>query len=128
MGPVPTNPGNQLSNDQFLQWGQNPSTMMNASFPDVGAYNPAAFSSNQDIHPSATAPGHITRRQPQSQLINRNRGYAQPPAPYVDHSGGNGGGAWEENMDELYKRATAAKMDAQARRKQIPPFVQKLRR
>lgn len=127
MGPMPTNPGNQLSNDQFLQWGQNPSTMLNTSFPDAGGYNPT-FPSNQDLHPAAAPPGHLTRRHAQNQLVNRNRGYEQPPVPYMEHSGSNGGSAWEENLDELYKRAMAAKRDAQARRKQIPPFVQKLRR
>lgn len=131
MAPMPpANPGTQLSNDQFLQWGQNPPNMVNPSLPDPNAYNPVAFPPNQDMHASAAAPGQIARRPPQNQLVNRNRGYEQPPAPYVDNAGGNAGesGAWEENLDELYKRAMAAKKDAQARRRQIPPFVQKLRR
>lgn len=129
VGAMPSNPGNQLSNDQFLQWGQNPPNMMNPSFPDPNAYNPAAFSSSQDMQAPSAPPGQITRRHPQNQLVNRNRGYEQPPAPYVDHGGNTGdSGAWEENLDELYKRALAAKKDAQNRRKQIPPFVQKLRR
>lgn len=129
MPSMPSNPNTQLSNDQFLQWGQNPSNMANAAYPDPNAYNPAAFPSHQDAQVPHATPGQVTRRHPQNQLMSRNRGYEQPPAPYVDQGGGPGdSGAWEENLDELYKRAQAAKKDAQARRKQIPPFVQKLRR
>lgn len=131
MAPIPTtNPGTQLSNDQFLQWGQNPSNMINPSFPDPSAYNPVgAFPPNQDMHSATAVPGQIARRNPQNQLVNRSRGYGQPPVPYGDHGGSTGDPvASEENLDELYRRASAAKKDAQARRKQIPPFVQKLRR
>jgi heat shock transcription factor len=34
----------------------------------------------------------------------------------------------EDSIEELEKRALAAKRDALAKRKQIPPFVQKLSR
>jgi heat shock transcription factor len=36
-------------------------------------------------------------------------------------------GGWGENLAELEQRALAAKTEAQAKRKQIPPFVQKVR-
>lgn len=37
-------------------------------------------------------------------------------------------GAWGDDVPELERRAQIAKKDAQAKRKQIPPFVQKLSR
>lgn len=129
MGPVPnysTNPGNELSNDQFLQWGQNPANMVNASYTG-NSYNPGAIPPTQDM--AAPMPGQVTRRQP-DQLV-RNRPYDQQVAPYPDNTGvvsNNQPGASGESLDELYKRAYAAKKDAQAKRKQIPPFVQKLSR
>ncbi|KAK1139454.1 Heat shock transcription factor [Aspergillus melleus] len=140
LGPInyPSNSGSQLSNDQFLQWGQNPaSNVVNPSYPDANPYNAAAYSSNQDAPAStATASNQLTRRQPQpqpqppnqnQQLVSRNRGYEQSPTS-VPESGNNPGesGGWGESLDELYQRALVAKRDAQAKRKQIPPFVQKL--
>ncbi|EAW14923.1 heat shock factor family protein [Aspergillus clavatus NRRL 1] len=125
--PAP-NPGTQLSNDQFLQWGQNPPTVMTPPYTDVGSYNLPAYSTNQEIQGSAPAAStQIARRQLPNQLVNRGRGYEQTTANYPEH-GVTGGeaGAWGESLDELYRRAMVAKREAQAKRKQIPPFVQKL--
>ncbi|OJJ43989.1 hypothetical protein ASPZODRAFT_72335 [Penicilliopsis zonata CBS 506.65] len=140
LGALPNynpNPGAQLSNDQFLQWGQNSApSIANPSFPDTAPFNNlSAISSNQDIPPvSAPASGvppvpsnQLARRQPTNQLVSRNRLFDQPAANFPDHGGGNGeSGAWGETLEELYARALEAKKEAQAKRKQIPPFVQKL--
>lgn len=137
MNPVPNfpttgNPGSQLSNDQFLQWGQNPpvNAINTAAFSDP-SYNPVGFAPPQDVSaPAATASNQLARRQA-NQVVSRNRGYEQPPASYVENGGntGNGeSGAWGESLEELYRRALTAKRDSQAKRKQIPPFVQKLSR
>lgn len=132
---VPANPGSQLSNDQFLQWGQNPSaTVMNpASFADPSTYNQAGYTTAQDLSaPSATASNQLTRRQQASnQLVSRNRGYEQAPTVYPDPNANappGESGAWSESLEELYQRALTAKRESQAKRKQIPPFVQKLSR
>lgn len=135
MNPVPNfpataNPGSQLSNDQFLQWGQNPpvNAINTTAFSDP-SYNPVGFTPPQDVSaPAATASNQLARRQA-NQVVSRNRGYEQPPASYVENGGntGNGeSGAWGESLEELYRRALTAKRDSQAKRKQIPPFVQKL--
>lgn len=144
--PTTANPGSQLSNDQFLQWGQNPpANTVNASTLPDNAFNPAAFAPPQDASaPAATASNQLARRQAnqnqnqnqnqhqnQNQIVSRNRGYEQPPASYVENGGPNGNGesgAWGESLEELYRRALTAKRDSQAKRKQIPPFVQKLSR
>lgn len=131
-----SNPGSQLSNDQFLQWGQNPSAnVINpASFADPSTYNQSGYTAVQDLAaPNATTSNQLTRRQQASnQLVSRNRGYEQAPTIYPDQnanaSPGEPGasGAWGESLEELYQRALTAKLESQAKRKQIPPFVQKL--
>ena len=45
-----------------------------------------------------------------------------------DGQGENGYGNDEDNIDDLERRAQVAKREAQAKRKSIPPFVQKLSR
>lgn len=136
----PPNPGAQLSNDQFLQWGQNTApNVVNqpAHYPDPAAaaaaaatYNPAAFAPGQDIPaPTTPASSQLARRPTPNQLVSRNRGYEQSPTVTTENGGGNGeSGGWGESLDELYRKASIAKRDAQAKRKQIPPFVQKLSR
>jgi heat shock transcription factor len=122
------NPGAQLSNDQFLQWGQNPPNVITPPYTDAGSYNVAPYTTNQDV-PGATvtASNQLARRQLPNQLVNRGRSYEQTPSAYSDHSSGAGEhGGWGESLDELYRRALVAKREAQAKRKQIPPFVQKL--
>ena len=132
--PTAANPGSQLSNDQFLQWGQNPpANTVNASALSDNSYSSTAFPpSSEASAPAATASNQLARRQTnQNQMVSRNRGYEQPPASYVENGGPNGNGesgAWGESLEELYRRALTAKRDSQAKRKQIPPFVQKLSR
>ncbi|KAA8642860.1 hypothetical protein EYZ11_009691 [Aspergillus tanneri] len=123
----PPNSGSQLSNDQFLQWGQNPSpTIANPSFTDANSYNPT-YSSQNAPSSTVTASNQLARRQTPNQLVSRNRGHEQTLTS-LPESGANTGesGGWGESLDELYQRALVAKKDAQAKRKQIPPFVQKL--
>ncbi|KAJ5908694.1 hypothetical protein N7495_001376 [Penicillium taxi] len=135
MGTAPnyqtSNPGATLSNDQFLQWGQNPApnTVNNAAYVEPSAFSATPYAANQDLsaQPVASA-SQITRRQPPNQLVTRNRGYEQAPATYEPSQNLAPGesGAWGESLEELYRRALIAKREAQAKRKQIPPFVQKL--
>ncbi|KAJ5981022.1 hypothetical protein N7481_008320 [Penicillium waksmanii] len=132
--PNYANPGSQLSNDQFLQWGQNPAANANAINTAAlneaaSTYNQQTYQANQDI--SAAASNQLARRQQTSQqLVSRNRGYEQAPTVYPDHNATVGppgeSGAWGESLEELYERAQVAKRESQAKRKQIPPFVQKL--
>jgi hypothetical protein len=137
MNPVPNfpttaNPGSQLSNDQFLQWGQNPpvNAINTAAFSDP-SYNPIGFAPPQDVSaPAATASNQLARRQG-NQVVSRNRGYEQPPASYVGkrgkHWNGESGAVGGVSRGALPASLTA-KRDSQAKRKQIPPFVQKLSR
>lgn len=131
---APVDPGSQLSNEQFLQWGQNPSAnaINPASFSDPSSLNPAGHVISQDLSgPVASSSNQLARRQQANQLVARNHGYDQAPTTYSDpnaNAGPGESGPWGESLEELYQRAFAAKREAQAKRKQIPPFVQKLSR
>jgi heat shock transcription factor len=69
--------------------------------------------------------GQLVRRPPAQQVVSKNQnqwqdaeagapGFEQPQQP--------------DDEDDLEQKALAAKKEAQAKRKQIPPFVQKLSR
>lgn len=66
------------------------------------------------------------------QLVRRNPNQQLAPAPRRNQWEGFPGEApqWEtvDDEEELEQKAAVAKKDAQAKRKQIPPFVQKLSR
>ncbi|KAL4961001.1 heat shock factor family protein [Aspergillus stella-maris] len=133
LGQLPNYPPSSgpLSNDQFLQWGQNQSsnTLPASSFPDINTYSPsgAIQPSTHDASGVPTASNQIARRPPTNQMVNRSRNYESPSASLPEQGNGPGeSGGWSESLDELYKRAMVAKREAQAKRKQIPPFVQKL--
>jgi heat shock transcription factor len=139
------NAGSQLSNADFLRWAQNPD---NQSYTDPSTFNVStAFSTNGlPQTPSAfdqpiTAPSHSTQlaRRPH----NTNRQLVQSAQRTFDNSSDlwaqfgdeammdaqNGQGSGEnDDIEALEEKAAIAKREAQAKRKQIPPFVQKLSR
>ncbi|PLN78538.1 hypothetical protein BDW42DRAFT_202122 [Aspergillus taichungensis] len=127
MGPIPNFPqsaGPQLSNDQFLQWGQNPSHVAHSQpFPDPTAYNNAAYAPTQDIPAPST---QLARRQAPAAVPTRGARYESPSTTTENGNHSGDPGPWGESLEHLYQRAVVAKRDAQAKRKQIPPFVQKL--
>ncbi|KAH8697796.1 putative heat shock transcription factor Hsf1 [Talaromyces proteolyticus] len=126
MGTIPnyTDPNTQLSDDQFLQWGQDAPAVTPAYPVDSAGYNAMPFTANQDIASAGVTQSNQIARRPMNQLINRNRTYEQTTPPLTDQNTGDG---WGESVAELEQRALVAKREAQAKRKQIPPFVQKLR-
>ncbi|EER27567.1 HSF-type DNA-binding domain containing protein [Coccidioides posadasii C735 delta SOWgp] len=118
----------QLSNDQFLQWGQAGPPLVNP--PGNSPIDPyQSVPHPADMGSIQAASQQLTRR-PGNQLIGRPRKNEQgvmtlmepPPRPgeVIDPATG-------ETEEQLEQRALAAKKEAQAKRKQIPPFVQKLR-
>lgn len=119
----------QLSNDQFLQWGQNGSSRNNTLNYDPSSYPPVPNPSDHQntYHPQ----GQLTRRPAANQLVSRSQ--LQDPAllTSVDPAAGtrqpDQGEEYGETPAEIEQRALLAKKEAQAKRRQIPPFVQKLR-
>jgi hypothetical protein len=121
-GPIP-----QLSDEQFLQLGYN-AQQQPASFGDASAYN---HSANNYGGNSAQPSNQLTRRTT-NQLANRGRPYNDSHGlQWVDSATGSGqqlDSAWNDDIEALERRAQTAKKIAQEKRKQIPPFVQKLSR
>ena len=118
--------GPQLSDDQFLQWGQ--AAQPSNSYQDPSAYsNPTAmYSAN-----STSTATQLTRR-PLAQVTPHGRSSeSMTGAGWVDQvlvPVQPGDGAWGDDLEELEQKAQVAKHEAQSKRKQIPPFVQKLNR
>lgn len=116
--------GPQLSNDQFLQWGQ---TGQN----NPPQYNENSFAMNSNTYPQANPqPSNQLTRRPMAQLTSRGR-VDEDPASWAE--AGNAQAAkpdsdWSDDIADLEAKAQVAKREAQAKRKQIPPFVQKLNR
>lgn len=121
-------------NDQYVNWND----------PTLGT-NLGGFNDNPLYDTYGTgigAPGHNRvvsldglndgGEMNTGQLIRRNTNQQLAPAPRRSQWDGfsNDVQPWDELDDDadLEQKAQAAKKDAQAKRKQIPPFVQKLSR
>jgi hypothetical protein len=128
--PLPQYPtaSPQLSDDQFLRWGQNPQANGAASsYPDPSDFNNPTYSSNQ----TNSMPSNQLTRRPTNQLANRGKPYSDSGGTWVDPNQGPTDpvdGSWTEKDEDLEQKAQLAKRDAMSKRKQIPPFVQKLAR
>ncbi|TAQ83730.1 hypothetical protein B7494_g7944 [Chlorociboria aeruginascens] len=134
----PTYTPTQMSNAEYLRWGQSENT----SYPESVApsYNMDNFGGDALSQPqydqSVPAPStQLARRPLNRQLVST----AQRP-PYdtgdswsgfgddsmIDPQNPNAAMGENDNIEMLEERANVAKREAQAKRKQIPPFVQKL--
>jgi heat shock transcription factor len=90
-----------------------------------GAYDTSLNSSAGFGGASGVPNSQLVRRAVNQQLVSRN------PSSWQDPGGGAGNFSNFDQMDEeedLEQKALAAKREAQSKRKQIPPFVQKLSR
>lgn len=122
--------GQTLSNDQFLQWGQTGQPAPGPSFND-NSYAMNANAYPQSNPQSVPPPSNQLTRRPMAQLTSRMVPPNQDDNTWVDTSNGGGNptdAAWADDIAELEAKAQVAKREAQAKRKQIPPFVQKLNR
>jgi heat shock transcription factor len=126
----------QLSNDQFLQWGQ----PQNGNYPDPTTFNTNIYGGEQvsqgPYPPSVPATSTQLARRPMNRSL-----VSTAPRSFDDMNdpwGGFGGDPMDvqnsngmeesDNIELLEEKAAVAKREAQAKRKQIPPFVQKLSR
>jgi heat shock transcription factor len=112
--------------NQTIDW--NSSNNLDPQFTDTGfdsnIYDAGMNGSMAPISP--TQSGQLVRRNPNQQLVSRGQPSWQDPGGGLQ----SGEPVWPPMDDEadLEQRALAAKKEAQAKRKQIPPFVQKLSR
>lgn len=118
--------------DQLAGWSNIGDLNSGSSLADVSNLDPnfntnalSGMGSTGDVAQNRS--NQLVRRSQNQQLAARNGGNQW-------QAFGDTGQAteWQNNVrdghDDLEKRALAAKKDAQAKRKQIPPFVQKLSR
>lgn len=124
----------QLPNDQYLRWG--PNSQMNgvAGYPDpTGNFSPNLYNGMAQPQEKTTQTSNqLTRRTTNQQLVTR-AGFSSTnneawPAFVEGVTQQPGDEAWMNDDEELERKALIAKRDAQAKRKPIPPFVQKLSR
>ncbi|KAH7370888.1 hypothetical protein BKA65DRAFT_472062 [Rhexocercosporidium sp. MPI-PUGE-AT-0058] len=130
----------QVSNADFLNWNQQPD---NTHYADQSGYHmnnyAGAGMSQAPFDQSVPAASTQLARRPNNnnrQLVPTAQRMAfdnqiDPWGQFGDESildPQNGNGVMEENdnIELLEERAAVAKRDAQSKRKQIPPFVQKL--
>lgn len=131
----------QLSNADFLRWGQGPGDQ---AFGDTSGFNANSFGAGSEMSPAqfdstlATPSTQLARRPLNRQLVS-----TAPRSTYdntidswgqfgdesmMDQQGVNGPMEESDSIESLEEKAVVAKRDAQSKRKQIPPFVQKLSR
>ncbi|KAL8951782.1 MAG: hypothetical protein Q9222_002273 [Ikaeria aurantiellina] len=121
-------PSALMGSEQLPQWDPQNNTSNVASFSNPsGNYSPSNFSPIPHQQPIST---QLTRR-PQGQRISERTPQPNGTAGIWPSLPDNGltqtnEVAWGNSVDDLDQKAIVAKKDAQAKRKQIPPFVQKL--
>lgn len=134
------NTPSQLSSEQYLQWQQqNLGTPPPGNADQSNNYGPYMYNGmnlyNGMSQPSSTpnpASTQITRRPTSQQLVSRTNytdsGNESWPIVTEDGLSKPSEQPWLNPNDDLDQKAQFARRDTQAKRKQIPPFVQKLSR
>lgn len=125
-------------NDQLMRWNNNSSGNDMSGFMDgsnsLGVPNPMA--NPYDISQFAQQSSNSLARRPMNALIPTNPNFASGDG-WTGLLGEDGAliaqphteeGTETDNIELLEEKAQKAKRDAQGKRKQIPPFVQKLSR
>ncbi|KAF2654757.1 hypothetical protein K491DRAFT_600204 [Lophiostoma macrostomum CBS 122681] len=137
----PQGAGN-MATDQYLNaWGDAIGTAdMTTAFGDPSLYEYAGnlgagtgqSNHNRIVSLDGLNDGNTVVPDTSSQLVRRNPNQqlaARGPSPWDAFQNDNQQGEWaqvEDDDEELEQKALLARKDAQAKRKQIPPFVQKL--
>ncbi|KAH8733208.1 hypothetical protein GQ44DRAFT_766262 [Phaeosphaeriaceae sp. PMI808] len=118
-----------LPTDQFMDWNDSGINTDMSAFNDpalfdygtnpIGGHNRVVSLDNMDTSPDINS-GQLIRRNQNQQLAPRRGQWDGFPSPTQQQ--------WEtvDDEEELEQKAALAKKDAQTKRKQIPPFVQKL--
>ena len=118
-----------MATDQYLQWPQQsqPSYPDSADNNGLNLYNGGSDSQGMP----AISANQIARRLLGQDLVSRagyNEANNETWPVLADGAGQSTDSGWANEDDDLERMAEIAKRDSQAKRKQIPPFVQKLSR
>lgn len=131
---MPENP--DFTNYDFTNAFNTNQSFVDPSYSDQNAFSATLNSSQPQTYGASIAPA------PSTDLVRRARNQQLAPQPQneqgqtqdVWNGGGNysignmSGNPEEETEQDLESKVALAKRDAQGKRKQIPPFVQKLSR
>ena len=121
--PAPTDP--------YMDWS-NPAAGADMNFTDHPLYDNYGQSMGGGHNRVVSLDGYTDGTEMTGQLVRRNTNQQLAPAPRRNQWDGfpSPTQQWEtvDDDEELEQKAAIAKKDAQAKRKQIPPFVQKLSR
>ena len=115
-----------MATENYLQWPQ----QGQSSRPDSADSNGLnLYNGVSDAQGMST--NQLARRLLNQDLISRSNYSAANNEAWpvlADGGGQSTDGGWINEDDDLERMAEAAKRESQAKRKQIPPFVQKLSR
>ena len=104
----------------------------NSTYPESTIYGGQNQSAYHQISPMKSQSANQLARRTPNQPIIPIQNYGNNGAGAWQLSDGTGdtqsGDGWQIQYDDLDQKALTAKRDAEAKRKQIPPFVQKLSR
>lgn len=125
-----------MSTDQYLQWHQQNIASGTPNFPDPApSFNSNLYhgmNQSQSMATPTSPSKQIARRPGSQQMVSRttfnNVGNDAWPIISEDNLPQPSEQSWLNNNDDLEQRAQIARRETQAKRKQIPPFVQKLSR
>ena len=122
-----------FSDDQYMQWNAQQATNSIPNYPDpTGSFSPKLY--NGTVQSPADYNGATKQvvRRPISNMVTRGSSQNVSNGTWQPSTNGNvtqvTEKAWQSDGNDLEQRAIAAEREARAKRKQIPPFVQKLSR
>lgn len=117
--------------DQYINWND-PAVATDMNFTDPSLYDNYGPTMGAGHNRVVSLDGYNDGAEMSGQLVRRNTNQQLAPAPRRGQWDGFASPQqqWEtvDDDEELEQKAALAKKDAQAKRKQIPPFVQKLSR
>lgn len=117
--------------DQYINW-TDPAVAPDMNFNDPPLYDNYSATIPSGHNRVVSLDGYNDGAEMSGQLVRRNVNQQLAPAPRRNQWDGftSPQQQWEtvDDDEELEQKAALAKKDAQAKRKQIPPFVQKLSR
>ncbi|EMD88329.1 hypothetical protein COCC4DRAFT_83005 [Bipolaris maydis ATCC 48331] len=115
--------------DQYINWND-PAVATDMNFTDPSLYDNYGPTMGAGHNRVVSLDGYNDGAEMSGQLVRRNTNQQLAPAPRRGQWDGFASPQqqWEtvDDDEELEQKAALAKKDAQAKRKQIPPFVQKL--
>ncbi|KAI0875376.1 hypothetical protein GGS24DRAFT_294379 [Hypoxylon argillaceum] len=134
--PIPQQMPQQYSTpEQMLRWnGNNAGNFADNASNPINPYNVVSPTQAQFTQGAPTTSNALARRGGNNALVTSNRPFSpQPNDPWSGFADDgllsnqtNGSLDEHDNVELLEEKAQRAKREAQAKRKQIPPFVQKL--